>query len=167
VVPVSATNWMGSKLTTQGYCLSEREQRRLRLGLRFPTGACLALVITGLALESAPMLFVLVGIGAVGGFSSRHPFDYVWNHGVRHLFRAPALPPNPPRRRHAFKIATVWLAVVAVLFAVGLTVPALVLGVLMVGACTAVTVANLCIPSEMFAWWDRRRERRDRPAVTA
>jgi hypothetical protein len=112
------------------------------------------------------MLFVLVGIGSVGGFTSRHPFDYVWNHGVRHLFRAPALPPNPPRRRHAFKIATVWLAVVAILFAVGLTVPALVLGVLMVGACTAVTVANLCIPSEMFAWWDRRRERRDRAAVT-
>jgi hypothetical protein len=158
---------MGSNLTTQGYCLSESEKRRLWLGLRFPTGACLALVITALALESAPMLFVLVGIGAVGGVTSRHPFDYVWNHGVRRLFRAPALPPNPPRRRHAFKIATVWLAVVAVLFAVGLTVPALVLGVLMVGACSAVTVANLCIPSEMFAWWDRRRERRDRTTVTA
>jgi hypothetical protein len=113
------------------------------------------------------MLFVLVGIGAVGGFTSRHPFDYVWNHAVRHVFRAPALPPNPPRRRHAFKVATAWLAVVAILFAVGLTVPALVLGVLMVGACTAVTVANLCIPSEMFAWWDRRRERRDRAAVAA
>jgi hypothetical protein len=158
---------MGSNLTTQGYCLSDSEKHRLRLGLRFPTGACLALVITALALESAPMLFVLVGIGAVAGFTSRHPFDHVWNHGVRHLFRAPPLPPNPPRRRHAFKIATVWLLVVAVTFAVGLTVPALVLGVLLVGACTAVTVANLCIPSEMFAWWDRRRERRDRAAVTA
>ena len=113
------------------------------------------------------MLFVLVGIGAVAGFTSRHPFDYVWNHSVRQLLRAPALPPNPPRRRHAFKIATVWLATVATLFAVGLTVPALVLGVLLVGACTAITVANLCIPSEMFAWWDRRRERRNRAAVTA
>src|SRR3981081_4096378 len=92
---------MGSNLTTQGYCLTETEQRRLRLGLRFPTGACLALVITALALESAPMLFVLVGIGAVGGFTSRHPFDYVWNHGVRYLFRA-APSPSPtsasPRR---------------------------------------------------------------------
>lgn len=60
-----------------------------------------------------------------------------------------------------------WLLVVATLFAVGLTVPALVLGVLMVGACSAVTVANLCLPSEMFAWWDRRQERRGRTAVTA
>ena len=164
---MSTTEWMGSNFATQGYCLTESEQRRPRLGLRFPTGACLALVITALALESAPMLFVLVGIGAVAGFTSRHPFDYVWNHGVRHLFRAPPLPPNPPRRRHAFKIATVWLLVVAVMLAVGLTVPALVLGVLLVGACTAVTLANLCIPSEMLAWWDRRRERRDRAAVTA
>jgi hypothetical protein len=150
---------MRSNLTTQGYCLSEEERRALWLGLRFPTGACLALVVTALVMESVPLLLVLVGIGAVAGFTARHPFDYVWNHGVRHVVGAPALPPNPRRRRDAFKLATGWLLAVAVLFAVGADTAALVLGGLMVPACATVTLTNLCLPSEAFAAWERFRHR--------
>src|SRR5205085_6532712 len=48
--------WMRGNLTTQGYCLSDDERRRLSLGLRFSTGTCLLLVITALALESSAMM---------------------------------------------------------------------------------------------------------------
>src|SRR3954453_14719822 len=111
-------DWMRGNLTTQGYCLPDGERRALWLGLRFSTGACLALVVAGLALESAVLFTVLVGIGAVAGFTSRHPFDYVWNHAVRHLVGGPPLPSNPRRRRDAFKVGTAWLALVTVLLAV-------------------------------------------------
>ena len=84
-------------------------------------------------------------------------FDYVWNRGVRHLVGGPALPPNPPRRRDAFKVATVWLAVVGALLTAGATTVALVLGGLLVAACATVTATNLCLPSETFAWLERRR----------
>src|SRR3954453_14941301 len=104
-----ARAWMGANLTTQGYRLSDGDRRELALGLRFSTGVCLALVITALALESAPMVFALTGVGLVAGFSARHPFDYLWNHVIGVWLGPPALPPNPPRRRHAFKVATVWL----------------------------------------------------------
>jgi hypothetical protein len=107
---MSAADWMRGNLTTQGYRLSEAERRDLWLGLRFPTGLCLALVVTGLALRSADMIFALVPIGAAAGFTARHPFDYLWNKVVRHVVGGPALPPIPARRRHAFKLATVWLA---------------------------------------------------------
>jgi hypothetical protein len=106
----SAAGWMRGNLTTQGYLLSDAERRELWLGLRFSIGLCLAPVIAGLALRSAVVLFAVVPIGAWAGFAARHPFDYVWNGALRHLFGAPALPPNPARRRHAFKLATVWLA---------------------------------------------------------
>jgi Domain of unknown function (DUF4395) len=148
--------WMRSNLTTQGYCLTDEQRRRLSLGLRFSTGTCLLLVITALALESWPMILALCGVGLIAGFTSRHPFEYAWNHGVRHLFGADCLPPNPTRRRHAFKIATVWLLAVAALLAGGLTTAGLVLGGLLVAACTTVTVTNFCIPSELLALWDRR-----------
>jgi hypothetical protein len=46
-------SWTERNLAVQGYCLSSRESRALRRGLRFPTALCLALVITGLALKSA------------------------------------------------------------------------------------------------------------------
>jgi hypothetical protein len=150
-------DWMRDNLSTQGYRLSDSERRKLWLGLRFPTGLCLALVITALALESAAMLVILSGIGLVAGFTPRHPFDLLWNRGLRRLSDAPELPPNPPRRRHAFKLATAWLLAVAALFAAGADTAALSLGLVLVGVCGLVTVTNFCVPSTLLAWWDRRR----------
>ena len=153
--------WMRSNLSTQGYCLSDTERRELSVGLRFSTGLCLALVIVALALESPVMVFALSVIGVIAGFSARHPFDHLWNHGVRHLVGGPPLPPNPTRRRHAFKVATAWLVVVGGLLAAGATIVALALGGLLVAACATVTATNLCLPSEALAWWERRTTRRE------
>lgn len=152
-------SWTHTNLGTQGYCLTSDEARALRVGLRFPTALCLALVVTGLALESALLIALLVPIGAVAGWTPRHPFDYLWNRGVRHLLGAPELPANPTRRRHAFKLATFWLAGVAALFAAGATTAGLALGGVLVAVCSLVTVTNFCIPSTMLAWLDARAGR--------
>jgi hypothetical protein len=127
------------------------------VGLRFPTAPCLALVVIGLALESAALILALVPIGAIAGWTPRHPFDLLWNHGLRHLNGAPELPPNPTPRRHAFKLATVWLLAVGLLFAAGQATAALALGVVLVGVCALVTVTGFCIPSTLFGAWSRRR----------
>jgi hypothetical protein len=153
---VSPAAWIRSNLTTQGYCLSDAERRQLSVALRFSTGLCLTLVVVALALESPVMVFALSGIGVIAGLSARHPFDHLWNRGVRRLFGGPPLPPNPTRRRHAFKVATAWLLLVGALLAVGATIAALVLGGLLVAACATVTATNLCLPSEALAWWERR-----------
>jgi hypothetical protein len=153
--------WMRSNLATQGYCLSDSERHELWLGLRFSTGLCLTLVVVALALESPVMVFALSGVGVIAGFSARHPFDHLWNHGVRQLVGGPPLPPNPTRRRHAFKVATAWLIVVGVALAAGATMVALVLGGLLVAVCATVTATNLCLPSEALAWWERRTARKE------
>lgn len=149
--------WMRANLTTQGYCLSDGERRELAVGLRFSTGACFVLVVAARALQSAVMVFALCAAGLVAGFSARHPFDHVWNHAVRHIVGGPALPPSPRRRRDAFKLGTVWLALVGALFAAGASTAALVLGGLLLAACATVTATNLCLPSELFAWFERWR----------
>ena len=156
---MSLTRWMDDNLLTQGYRLTAEERRRLAVAARFPTALCLALVVTALALESVPMLLVLAGIGAVAGFSARHPFDHLWNGAVRHVVGGPVLPPNPTRRRHAFKIATAWLLTVAAVLAAGAATAALVLGALLVAACATVTALNLCLPSLAFEAVDRLRRR--------
>jgi hypothetical protein len=154
-------SWTEANLNTQGYRLSANEARALRVGLRFSTALCLALVIAGLALESALMIALLVPIGAVAGWSARHPFDHIWNGAVRHLLDAPELPPNPTRRRHAFKLATVWLGGVAALLAAGALAPGLILGGVLVAVCGLVTLTNFCIPSTMLAWFERTTTRMD------
>ena len=140
----TATASMRANLTPQGYCLGDAGRRRLAVGLRFSTGLCL--VVVALALQSPIMVFALSGIGVVASFAARHPFDYLWNHGVRHLVGAPVLPANPRRRRDAFKVATVWLALVGALFAAGAATAGLGLGGMLVAACALVTTTNLCLP---------------------
>jgi hypothetical protein len=151
--------WMDANLSVQGYCLTAEESRALRFGLRFPTALCLSAVIVGLALQSAVLILALVPIGAVAGWSARHPFDLIWNHGLRHFTGAPELPPNPAPRRHAFKLATVWLLGIALLFAFGQEAAGLVLGGILAGVCGLVTVTNFCIPSTLLgAWWRWRAD---------
>ena len=151
-------SWTDANLAVQGYCLTPEESRALRWGLRFPTALCLALVVLGLALQSSVWILSLVPIGAVAGWSPRHPFDLIWNHGLRHLSGSPELPPNPTPRRHAFKLATFWLLAVGILLAVGEVTAGLVLGGVLLGVCGLVTVTNFCIPSTMLGVWWRRRE---------
>jgi hypothetical protein len=160
---MKAGAWTRANLSIQGYSLGDAERHRLWLGFRFPTALCLVLVVAGLLLQSALLLAVLVPVGAIAGWSSRHPFDHLWNHGLRHVLGAPALPPNPTRRRHAFKLATVWLALCSSLFALGAPTAGLVLGGVLVAVCGLVTATNFCIPSLMLCWLDERR----RSEVTA
>jgi Domain of unknown function (DUF4395) len=160
---MNAGAWTQANLTTQGYFLTDAQCRELSLGLRFSTGLCLTLVLVALVIESAAMVFGLAAIGVIAGFSRRHPFDHVWNHAVRHMVGAPAVPPSPTRRRHAFKLATAWLLLVGALLTTGATTAGVVLGGLLLAACATVTAANLCLPSEALAWWERRSTRRAAP----
>jgi hypothetical protein len=50
---------------------------------------------------------------------------------------------------------------VAVLFAAGANTAALVMGGLLIAACTTVTVTNLCLPSEVLSRWERIRHREE------
>lgn len=153
----AGTSWTEANLAVQGYCLTPEQSRALRFGVRFPTALCLAIVIVGLALQSAVLILALVPIGAVAGWTSRHPFDLLWNHGLRHIGDAPPLPPNPTPRRHAFKLATVWLLAVGLLFAFGLQTAGLVLGGVLVAVCGLVTTTNFCVPSTLLGIWWRWR----------
>ena len=150
-------SWTERNLAVQGYCLRSDESHALRWGLRFPTALCLALVVTGLVLQSAILILALVPIGAVAGWTSRHPFDLIWNRGLRHLTGAPELPPNPTPRRHAFKLGTIWLLAVGLLLAVGQPTAALILGSILVSVCGVVTFTNFCVPSTLLGIWWRRR----------
>ncbi|MFN8161965.1 MAG: DUF4395 family protein [Solirubrobacterales bacterium] len=150
-------SWTERNLAVQGYCLRSDESRSLRWGLRLPTGLCFVLVVLGLALQSAVLILALVPSGALAGWTRRHPFDLIWNHGLRHLSGARELPQNPTPRRHAFELGTVFLLAVGLLFAFGQPTAALILAALLLSVCGLVTITNLCIPSTLLSIWRRRR----------
>jgi hypothetical protein len=150
--------WMGANLTTQGYCLTDDDRRRRAVGLRFSTGACLTLVVAALALESAPFVFALSGVGLVADspLATRSTTSGTTPRATCSARRS-CRPTRGAGATHS-RSERAWLAVVGTLLAVGATTAALVLGGLLVAACATVTATNLCLPSEIFAWLERRRE---------
>jgi hypothetical protein len=149
--------WTARNLAVQGYRLTGEEAHKLRWALRLPTGLCFVLVSLGLALQSAVLLLALVPIGAAAGWTRRHPFDLIWNQGLRHLTGASALPANPTPRRHAFKLGTIWLLAIGLLFALGQPTAAPILGAILLPVCGLVTLTNYCIPSTLLGIWSRGR----------
>jgi hypothetical protein len=156
---MTAGDWMRANLATQGYCLNDPESRAQWLGLRFAGAGCMSLVTVGLVLESPTLIFALSGLGLVASVGPRHPFDYVWNHGVRRFTGGPPVPPTARGRRFGFRVATVWLLAVGALLAAGVTTVGLAAGALLLAACAPFTLLNLCIPSVALTWWERRTSR--------
>ncbi|MBA2382324.1 MAG: hypothetical protein H0V73_09470 [Chloroflexi bacterium] len=56
-------------------------------------------------------------------------------------------------------MATVWLLAVGTLLAAGATTTGVVAGVLLLAACAPFTLLNLCVPSLLLAFWERRARR--------
>jgi hypothetical protein len=148
-------------LCVQGYALSPAQAHAVRFGLRFPTALCFVLVGSALALGSARFMVALVPIGALAGWSRRHPFDVLWNRLVRRVVGEPEVPPTPRRRRHAFKLATFCIAGLAGLLAADQHRIAVLVALPLLAVCALVTTTSRCLPSYALAWIEQRRGRRD------
>ena len=102
------------------------------------------------ALAFTPLLWAMVPIAALGAIFPRHPFDFVYNHGVRHLTKTQPLPLNRAPTRFACGVASVWLVATAVAFTMG---PAW-LGYALGGALTSIaafgSITHFCIPSTVY-----------------
>lgn len=144
--------WSRACLTMQGYgALSERERRELWLGLRFAPALCLAGIAVGMVLASPAVLLAITGSAFLGGFVlAKHPFDYVYDYAVRPVLGGRAIPPSPPPRRFACRLATPWIAAVAVAFLAGEELVAWLIGAPMIAAGATVTATNWCFPSFIY-----------------
>lgn len=139
-------------LFQQGYqTYTPAELKQLEWGLRFTPAACSILTIIGLVYQLPYLLFAvsLLGIWAFlapGG----HPMDLIYNHGVRHLFGAMKLPPNPLQRRLACLSAGVMNFAAASLFLAGRPMAALVVGGLLILLQVIVITSHFCVLSWVY-----------------
>jgi hypothetical protein len=105
----------------------------------------------GVVLESPAVLLAMAATAFLGGFvTAKHPFDAIWDHGLRRLVDRPPLPPTPPPRRFACQLATVWLVAVAATFLAGADTLGLILGVPLLVVAAVVTTVNWCLPSLIY-----------------
>lgn len=139
-------------LFQQGYQrFTVKELKQLEWGLRFTPLACSLITAYALYAQQPYLLFAVAILGMWAFFlPSAHPMDLIYNHVVRPLFSAVALPPNPFQRRLACFAAGLMNTAAAILFLVELPVAALFVGISLLVLQAIVISTHFCTLSWMY-----------------
>lgn len=139
------------RLEIQGFVgLDDARLAEAEPWLRFSPALCTAVMALGTALASAPILWALALIAVLGATFPAHPFDLLYNHGVRRLTGTRPLPTNGPPRRFACGMAAVWLTGTGAAFAAGAPVIGYLLGGALTSVAVLVSTVHICIPSLVY-----------------
>ena len=148
---MSVNSTVRNRLEAQGFCgLNDETLAQLAPWMRWTYTLGTLVTLIGVVLTSPVVLWVLAAITSVGIFLPFHPFDLLYNYGMRYLTRTGPLPNSGPQRHFVFVVATVWLVATGWAFYVGADIVGVALGVslILVGALASIT--NFCIPSFIY-----------------
>jgi len=118
--------------------------------LRLAFGLCAALAALGTALASPKVLLVLTAVAFTAALSPVHPFDLIYNHGIRRATGTRPLPKRGVPSRFACGLGSVWLIFTAWAFFGGLTPLGYASGAVLTSVALLVATADICIPSMIF-----------------
>ena len=148
---MTASTTVRARLEAQGFCdLDEASLAELAPWLRWSPALCTLVMILGVAMESPIVLWSLAVIALLGALLPFHPFDLIYNYGVRHLMRTRSLPHHGPQRRFACAMAAAWLLGTGWAFYVGSELIGYSLGVPLILVAGLVSVTHFCIPSLIY-----------------
>ena len=139
------------RLEAQGYCnLDDATLAELGPWLRWSPAFCTVFMIIGTLMESPLVLWAISVTAFLGALMPFHPFDLLYNYGMRYLSGTRPLPHHGPQRRFACGIAFVWLIATGWAFHIGATTAGYALGVPLILVAGLVSVTNFCIPSLIY-----------------
>jgi hypothetical protein len=139
------------RLDIQGFdTVEERELAQVAPWLRLAFGLCALLAAVGTAAASPVILLVLTAIAALAAALPVHPFDLVYNYGIRHLTGTGPLPKRGAPSRFACGLGSVWLIVTAWAFSTGQVMAGYVLGAALTAVAALVSTTDICIPSMIY-----------------
>ena len=118
--------------------------------LRLAFALCTVLAAGGTLLASPGFLYALVPIAALAAVFPVHPFDLIYNHGLRRLTGTPPLPKRGAPSRFACGLGAVWLVATAIAFQAGAPITGYVLGGMLSLIGLLVSTTDICIPSLIF-----------------
>ncbi|MEQ1752501.1 MAG: DUF4395 domain-containing protein [Micropepsaceae bacterium] len=148
------------RLHTQGFTnVDDDWLAEIAPWLRWSPVLCGTIAAVGTALASPWVLLLLACTAFLGAVLPFHPFDLIYNYGIRFLVGKRPLPPNRAPRRFACGVATVWLVATAFLFSIGQTTAGYMIGTMFVGVAALVSTTDICIASIIFNYFVRRQQR--------
>ena len=144
-------------LDIQGFdTVDAQELARVAPWLRLAFGLCTVLGGLGTVLASPAILLALAAIAALAAASPVHPFDLIYNYGIRRLTGTGPLPRRGAPSRFGCGLGVVFLLVTAWAFSAGHAVAGYALGGVMTFVVLLVSTTDICIPSmiyrSIFGW---------------
>jgi len=118
--------------------------------LRLAFALCTVLAAIGTLFASPLILWALVPIAALAAIFPVHPFDLLYNHGVRHLTGTGPLPKRGAPTRFACGLGAVWLLAAGWAFHSGHWMIGYGLGGALVVVGLLVSTTDICIPSLLY-----------------
>ena len=101
-------------IQAQGFCgLDDKTYAQINYPLRLSPAICMLWTAVGTALASPMILWALAPFAALGAILPGHPFDVLYNYGLRHVTGTPRLPRYGARRRLACAFATTLIVMAA------------------------------------------------------
>jgi hypothetical protein len=117
---------------------------------RMAFGLCALMAGVGTVLASPTVLWILMPIAALAALFPVHPFDLIYNHGIRYLRDTGPLPKRRAQSRFACGVGAVWLVATALAFQSGALITGYVLGGALTGVALLVSTTDICIPSMIY-----------------
>lgn len=118
--------------------------------LRLTPAISTAWITAGLLLTSPALLFTFAAVSAFGSTRESHPFDALYNYGIRAFIDAPPLPPNPIPRRFSMALAAGWSTLVGVLFMLGAVFWGYLFGAVLLLAGLANILTHFCLGAWIY-----------------
>ena len=131
-------------------CSNDPEFIKMVPWIRFTFVICGSTFGIATALAFTPLLWAMVPLAALGAVFPRHPFDLVYNHGVRYLTKTQPLPLNRAPTRFACGLGSVWVAATALAFTMGPAWLGYALGGALTSVAALVSITHFCIPSAVY-----------------
>ena len=148
---MSASNSVRRRLAAQGFSgLDDATLGEVGPWLRWSPVLCTMFMIAGVTLQSPAILWALAATAGLGAVLPFHPFDLLYNLGVRHLTGTRPFPHQGPQRRFACGMASVWLVATGWAFHSGAAMLGYALGIPLILVAGLVSVTHICIPSMIY-----------------
>lgn len=145
---LSALGTVRENIQAQGFCgLNDKTCDQINYPLRLSPTICMVWAAVGTALASPMILWALAPFAALGAILPGHPFDVLYNYGLRYLVGAPPLPRYGFRRRFACALAATMLIAAAWGFEAGVPMIGYIVGWFLVAAAFVNVSTGFCIPS--------------------
>ena len=138
------------RLVAQGFELNDEEIVAFNYWLRIAPATCMLWVSASLLLGSTAMIAALIPVGLLCFAVARHPFDAIYNYGLRFLTGGQKLPLYGAPRRFVCLMAAMMLAAIALSFGLGLFAVGYAIGISMVAMLLLNVVTGNCGPCAVY-----------------